>query len=502
MKDSAQLGAKARTFGWRLLTPGNTLSQRVVHAGFWAFALRIADRLFGLARTVILARLLAPEDFGLFGIALLALSMLETFSETGFNAAIIQKKGDVKPYLDTAWTVQVIRGFLLALLLLVIAPYVAMFFGEPGAASLVRALALVTVLRGLVNTGVIYFRKELEFHKEFIYMFSGTLVDLAVSIPAALILRNAWALIFGLVVGQFVRMVVSYLLHPYRPRPRLERARARELYTFGRWIFASHVLVFLLNHGDDMLLGKLLGATALGLYQMAYRLSNLPATELTHVISQVTFPVYSKLQDQLARVRQAYLQTLQVIAFISFPIAAGVAFLASDFTRVFLGGQWIPMVPAMQVLALWGLIRSISATTGPLFQGLGRPKIATILQLIRLAVLASCIFPLTTLWGMVGTAIAVVLSALCVDPFALDIARRMCRARAHEVAKVFLAPFLASGLMWAGLRGLKRLAFPVVDLFSFALLVATGAGIYLLSAALLSRWTGCKIIFVLDVDKK
>jgi len=487
LRTVAQLVKRTRALGQRLLTPGNTLSQRVIHAGFWAFALRIVDRLFGLARTVILARLLAPEDFGLFGIALLALSMLETFSETGFNAAIIQKKGDVKPYLDTAWTVQVIRGFLLAILLLVIAPYVAMFFGEPGAASLVRALALVTVLRGLVNTGVLYFRKELEFHKEFIYMFSGTLVDLAVSIPAALILRNAWALIFGLVVGQFVRMVVSYLLHPYRPRPRLERARARELYTFGRWIFASHVLVFLLNHGDDMLLGKLLGATALGLYQMAYRLSNLPATELTHVISQVTFPVYSKLQDQLARVRQAYLQTLQVIAFISFPIAAGIAFLASDFTRVFLGEQWMLMVPAMQILAIWGLSRSIAATTGPLFSGMGVPRISTWLQLTKLILMAIFIYPCTVLWGISGTALAVTVSALIVDPICVCIAAKALRSKIRSIARIFLTPSVGSMMMLLSITLVGRLATQAITLGIFIKYAAVGCIVYLVTIMILDR---------------
>ena len=478
---------RTRALGQRLLTPGNTLSQRVIHAGFWAFALRIVDRLFGLARTVILARLLAPEDFGLFGIALLALSMLETFSETGFNAAIIQKKGDVKPYLDTAWTVQVIRGFLLAILLLVIAPYVAMFFGEPGAASLVRALALVTVLRGLVNSGVLYFRKELEFHKEFIYMFSGTLTDLGVAILAALILRNAWALIWGLLAGQFVRIVVSYLVHPYRPRPQLRRDKARELYTFGRWIFASSILVFLLNHGDDIFLGKLLGATALGLYQMAYRLSNLPATEITHVISQVTFPAYSKLQDRLPQLRQAYLQTLQVTAFLSFPITGAIIFFAPDFTRIFLGDQWMPMVPAMQILAVWGLSRSIAATTGPLFSGMGVPRISTWLQLIKLILMGVFIYPFTVLWGISGTAIAVAISALIVDPICIYVATKILRSRVLCTMRVFLTPVAGSMTMLLSMTLLSHLSTKVLTLGDFLGHVVLGGVVYIVTIIMLDR---------------
>ena len=207
-------------------------------SGFWAFALRVGNRLFGLARTVVLARLLSPADFGLFGIALLASAALETVTETGFEAALIQKKGDVKPYLDTAWTMQVIRGFVLAGILVVGAPMVAAFFREPQAALLLKVMALVVLVKGFTNIGVVFFQKELEFHRQFAYVFSGTLADLAVAITAAFVLRNAWALVCGFLAGNLVRAVASYIVHPHRPRLRMEGARAKELYTYGRWIWA------------------------------------------------------------------------------------------------------------------------------------------------------------------------------------------------------------------------------------------------------------------------
>jgi len=165
----------------------------VVRGGFWVFALRILDQLFKLVRTIVLARLLAPKDFGLFGIALLAMSALETFSQTGFQQALIQTKRDIRPYLDTAWTVQAIRGTVLALILFGIAPYVAAFFGEPAAVSLLRVLGLSILFQGFANIGVVYFQKELEFHKQFAYQLSGTPVDLVVAITAAVLLRSAWA---------------------------------------------------------------------------------------------------------------------------------------------------------------------------------------------------------------------------------------------------------------------------------------------------------------------
>ena len=122
-------------------------------------------------------------------------------------------------------------------------------------------------------------------------------------------------------------------------------------------------------------MGKVLGLTALGLYQLSYTLSNLPATEITHVVSRVTFPAYSKLQEDLPRVRSAYLKVLQFISFLSFPLAGAIFIFLPDFVSIFLGDKWTPMVPAAQVLVMAGLLRSIAATTGPIFHALGKPKI-------------------------------------------------------------------------------------------------------------------------------
>lgn len=475
----------------RFIAPGDRLSQRVMHAGLWAFMLRVADRLIGLAQIVVLARILAPEDFGLFGIALLALSVLETFSQTGFNAALIQKRGDILPYLDTAWTVQAIRGFLLAAILLAIAPSVAVFFGEPGAAPLVQALALYQIFGGLVNTGVLYFRKELEFHKEFLYMFSGTLMNLAVAIPAALILRNAWALIFGLIAGQFVRMIVSYLVHPYRPRPRFDRAQNKELSGFGKWVLGSSALVFLVTQGDSILVGKLLGATALGYYQMAYKISNIPATEITSVISSVSFPAYSKLQDRIERLREAYLQVLQVTAFISFPIAGLILVLAPEFTNIFLGENWMPIVPAMQVLALAGLARSIAGTSGNLFYAIGKPKIDTIWQIGRLVVFAALIYPFTLEWGFIGASVAVFLSILISGIGFYLTAIKLMNYNKMIFFKAIAYPLMSTAMAVLMISGLKTIIGD--GIIEFILAILMGILAYSIAIYLSERFFDYKI---------
>ena len=477
-----------------LKTPGDTLSQKVVKGGFWVFFLRIVNRGFSLIRLIILARILSPNDFGLMGIALLTMSTLETFSQTGFQAALIQKKEDIESYLDSAWTVLILRGFVLFVILYFIAPYAAVFFNTPEAKPIIRVIGFSILFQAFTNIGITYFKKELEFNKEFIYQFSGTLADFIVAISAVLILRNVWALVLGLLAGNIVRCFVSYLIHPYRPHLSKDLGKAKELFGFGKWITGSSILVFLITQGDDIFVGKILGTTALGFYQLAYRISNMPATEITHVISQVTFPAYSKLQDNIPKLREAYLKVLQVTAFLSFPIAGLIFVLAPDFTKIFLGEKWMPMVPAMRVLTLWGLIRSIGATTGPIFQGVGKPRIATKLQFVRLIILAVIIYPLTIKWGILGASLAVLLSILPVEPFTFYLTIKIIKCRIWEFGKLIVLPILCVIFMSAAILAFKFFIFISVELFSFFVLVAIGAVAYI-SVAIAFDWLfGYKII--------
>jgi len=455
----------------RLRKPGDTLSERVVHGGIWVFILRIVNRIFGLIRIIILARLLAPNDFGLFGIAMLALATLQGFSRTGFDQALIQKKEDTEPYLNSAWTVQIIRGFILAIILLVGAPLVGIFFEEPRAIMLVRVLGASVFLESLKNIGIVYFQKEMEFHKQFVYQFSGTIADIAVAIPAALILRSVWALVFGLLAGNFVRVIVSYIIHPYRPSFRLDWDKNKELFNFGRWILGSGVLVFLITQGDDIFVGKLLGVTMLGFYQMAYRISNMPATEITHVISQVTFPAYSKLQDDIPKLREAYLKVLQATSFLSFPIAGLIFVLAPDFTRIFLGEKWMPMVPAIMVLVWWGVIRSLVASMSPIFLAVGKPNILTKMQFFQTILLFTLIYPLSVNYSIMGTSLAVLFSAILMFFIRNRIFIRTIRCKSWLLYRNVFYPMIITAISGLLIIFTKISIFDSVNIYQFFLLI-------------------------------
>ena len=462
-----------------LTKSGGSLSQRTVRGGFWVFSLRIVQQLFGLARLLILARILAPSDFGLMGIALLAMSTLETFSQTGFQAALIQKKENIESYLDAAWTVLILRGLLLFGILYFAAPFVASFFDTPEAKPIIQVIGFSLLFQAFTNIGVIYFQKELEFNKEFIYQFAGTLSDFIVAVSAVLILRNVWALVFGMLAGNAVRCFMSYLIHPYRPRLSRDLKKAKELFGFGKWILGSSILVFLLTQGDDIFVGKLLGAVALGFYQMAYRISNLPATELSHLIAKVMFPTYSKLHN-IQKLRASYLTVLQLTTFLSIPIAGLFFVLAPDFTKIFLGVKWMPMVPAMQVLAFYGALRAIGATTGVVFLAVGQPEIRTKIQSAQLVLLAVLIYPFTMCWGILGTSLAVTTYALIFNFVAVCKVLKIVKSGFGKPAKITILPLAGALIMICAIWGIKTYIFENnIDAISLSLLIIISLFVYL-----------------------
>jgi len=449
---------------------------RSIRGGLWVFTAQVIGKGFGIVRLIILARLLAPEDFGIMGIAMLAITTLETFSKTGIEAALIQRKDNIKPFLDAAWTFLVIRGFIIFLLLFFSAPLVAIFFNSPPAASIIRFLGVYALFKAFTNIGVIYLEKELEFKKQFFFQVSGTLADMIVSIVLSILLRNVWALIFGLLAGQITLLCVSYIIHPLRPRFSFKLKQVKELLSYGKWILGSSILGFIISKGDDIVVGKMLNPATLGFYQMAFRLSNLPTTEITQVISRVTFAAYSKIQDNASRLRNAVTRTLRLVSFISVPMGGGMFILAAEMTRVFLGEKWLPIVPAFELLCFVGVVRSITANFGSILNSQGRPDIQTRASLLNMTTLGLSIYHLVKHFGMMGAVysrMVTFLSQFYVWPYVL----RILQMSLKEMLKTFSLPFISTLVMVFSISMAKNI-FYQVNLLNLLSLLAVGLLVY------------------------
>jgi lipopolysaccharide exporter len=440
-----------------LITPGQKLSQRVVFAGFWIVASRVCARALGVLRIIVLARLLAPEAFGLVAVGLLAIDLVYAFTRTGFSQSLIQQKGDIRDYLDTAWVMNIMRGLVLAVILFGAAPLIAGFFDAPEARSIVQVMAALVLIQGFGNPGTIYLSKELEIHKRFVLEISQVLVDLVVSITAAVLLRNAWALVFGALAANVTELVVSYLIQPYRPRIRFDWAKAKTMFHFGKWLTLSSWFAYFSGRGDSIVIGKMMGTVSLGLYQMARRVSDLFSQDIINSTMDVAFPAYSKLQDNIPKLRQAFLLSLETLASIVLPVGVVIFLLAPDFTPVILGEQWIPSVPAMRFLGLAAAIQCLLSTGKSLFYSLRRPALDFGMNQISIVVMFALFFPLIKQYGLQGAAIAVLLGTVSALPFFVWRLTRLLEIRPRDYLRVLMAPAAIILIMVVGTIAVKQI---------------------------------------------
>lgn len=420
----------------------------MVHGGFWALLLRVANKSLSLTRTIVLARLLAPEDFGQFAVAMLSISLLDRFSRTGFEDALIQKDEDIEPYLNTAWSVSALRGILIFSVLFLGAPIIAKFFDSTQSAMVIKILALNSLLTGFRSIGIVYFQKEMAFNKLFFYEIFATVIELLVAVTLAFILRSVWAMVFANLSANFVRLVISHAIYPSRPKLALDKQKFHELFRFGKWVMGSSILIFLNIQGDDIFVGKLLGVTQLGLYQMAFLISNLPATEISYIVSLVALPAFSKIQNDPPKLRTAYLNLLQLTTFVAIPIAVLIYTLSPPFINLFLGVKWIPLIPALKVLVFFGAIRTIMATTVPFFHAVGKPAIITKAALIQLIITVLAIYPLTVKYQIIGTSLAILIAGFAILVYLLHQISIIAAITKAALLRLFVIPLSSMSAVW------------------------------------------------------
>lgn len=478
----------------RLTVDGSTEAQ-TVQSGIWVAGINIGDRSLQLLKVILLARLLSPEAFGLLGIALLSIAALRQFSRLGFDEALIQHEEDnVDVYLNTAWVMKIIRGAVIAIIAFLSAPYLAVFFGEAKAEPLIRIIGFSPLILGLQNPAIMYFQKSLNFHREFAYQVGGRFIDLIVAVVIALAFGSVWALPIGIIMMNLTKFVLSYQIHEYRPHIDFNLKYGKEMFGFGKWMFASAILVFLYSQGDDAFIGWFFGATTLGFYQIAYRLSNAPATEVTHVISRVAFPAFSKVQNNVERLRNGYLRAVQLSAIIGFPMATGIIAVAPQFVLAVLGNQWEPMIPLIQILAIWGAIRGFGANVGAVFKAVGRPDYEAKLQAIKVLTIALLIFPIADQFGVLGVAALIVGSDIIIQPISLYLVLSITEANVKQLIAVVAYPLLNSIGMAIVVIKVNRYLFTKTGVIQLSIMIVCGVLCYFCSMWFIEKQTSYEFI--------
>jgi len=384
----------------------------------WMGSLRIFTRGVAYIKIAIIARILTPHQFGLFGIASLVLIFLETLTGTGINVFLVQEKKIAK-YLDTAWTISILRGILISVAIALLAPAISNFFDSSESQRLLLLISIVPFLRGFINPSIIDFRKKLEFHKEFKFKLSLFIIESVVTIVFALLTKEASSIIYGLIVGALFEMVVSHVFILPRPKLGCKRKYARKIIQKGKWVTSSGILNYLAHQGDDIVVGYLLSPASLGIYQNAFKISSLPLTEVAQVVSSVTFPIYSKISGDLARLRNACGKVLVLTSFIIVPLGLIFYLFPKQIILVILGENWLEATGALQVLSIYGVIKAYLNTAKSIFHSLKRQDVVARLSFLEFFALAVIIIPFIRQHDIIGAGYASVISVIVAFPVAM-----------------------------------------------------------------------------------
>lgn len=325
-------------------------------------SMRWTDRLVGLLSTIILARLLVPDDFGIIAMASLTIGLVEVLLDLGVNVALVQNRAPTPQHYDTAWTLRLAQTGVAAVAVAAAAAPAAGYFGDPRIVLVLYVMALALVLGGLENIGVVTFQKEMRFGLDFRLLFSKRLAGFVITIAAAWLLRSYWALVIGTIGGRLVGVVLSYQLHPMRPR--LSLSKLSELFSVSQWTLLNGIAAYLNRSLHKFGVARVSSSATTGAYALADDISAMPASELLAPLNRVLFPAFVEAKENMVELKRLYLLAQALQTMVAVPACVGLALVAHDAVLVLLGRTWLVAVPFVQLLSLANIFQAITTSGG------------------------------------------------------------------------------------------------------------------------------------------
>lgn len=461
------------------------LARTTVTGTAWNYGAFALGKALVFASTILLARLLVPEDFGLVALGMLVIAFLESLSDLGVGHALIYRAEDPDRTGSVAFEINLLVGLVLTTLMLVSAPLAGDFFDEPRLVPVLRVLAVGFLLSALRNVHESRLKKELAFRRRFVPEIARTAAKGLISVLMAWFGFGVWSLVWGQIAGGLTSTLLYWSAARWRPRLVLDRAIARALLGYGGQIVFVKIMAAFLKNVDYLIIGRRLNAMELGFYVLAFRIPELLIVSLCTVASQALFPAYAKLQNDPAALRRGFLTTLRYMALITVPMGVGTAIVAPDFVNLFYTSRWVPSIPVMQMLALYSMFQALSFNVGDVYKAIGKPSILSSLGAVRLLVTVPVLW-IAAEHGILGVAIGQAVTAVGFTVLGLGIACRLLSTRWRDVASALRPAFVGAAMMVIGTLALERVLSPPTRL---VVLVLAGAAIYALTLWLVERQT-------------
>ncbi|MEP6719609.1 MAG: oligosaccharide flippase family protein [bacterium] len=471
------------------------LGKRVRSGLNWNVSSSLVAEAIRFARSVVLARILVPEDFGLFGMALTIVAAVNAVTMFGLDRSIVANKfanrDELKTHLDTVWSAGLIRSVVIALLVAASAFPTSRFYGQPQLKIIIPILGLVSLVQGFQNIGLVILRKEVSFARIFWYELATNVAGIALTVALGLIMRNVWALVIGLLLTTTVGTILSYVFHSYRPRLSFEKIALRRILTLGKFALLIAGASFVMNMADNVMVGRLLGTSALGNYSLAFNIASAPISVLVFSLSAVLFPAYAEITAQRPNTLElAFTKVFSIALMIMVTIAVPFFLLAGEVVELLFGAKWTSAGKVLRVLALVIPLRGLSLIISTFFWGLNRPRDVAVGTTLEAVVFLAALYPLITAFGLTGAAWAGIIAYSFGSIIRLHALSEIIPGISARLLRISLLIFAATGAgLLIGGVGLRFFTSPLLRVIVGGLLSTIIPTVILLSVkADLRRW--------------
>lgn len=392
----------------------------------WYTMLPVAVHVFRFANSILLARLLDPEDFGLIGIALVLVYFSNSLTDFGFSKGIVQGRNVNESHFSALLTVNLVLAAIFYFIVCVGSASAERFFDIPYLGNAIDAVATVILLSGVAATSTARLRRELAFRALAIIEALKVVCSMSISLPMAMMGFSFWSIIAATVASTALSSMLLILSAGGIPRPSFNLSPLRDLVSFSLWDFAGSQIKLLSEQGDKLIIGKILGASSLGFYDKAYGLTRMPNDQIAARVAQVSFATLARLQDKPDELRRVYRKMLTVTSVILCPTFLGLYVVADDFVMVLLGEKWAPMIPAFKILCLSFLASALASIAVSANQAMGFARQQTLARGALVCLLLAGLL-MSAKWGITAAAIvtlaynalflisAVIITRQCID---------------------------------------------------------------------------------------
>lgn len=424
-----------------------TLTRKTTLGILWISLSNVLIKIINFIIILILARLLEPEDFGLFALGTMVVYFFEIFRDLGMGSALIYKTEDIDKAANSAFFLFPSIASAFFFISYITAPFIADFFNEQQLGTIIRVLSLSNVIWSFGSLPSFLLDKNLEFKKQLIRQIFPKIFYGIITIFLAYWGFGVWSLIIGTLIFWLLSVLFTWSLVDWRPSYKFYKKTAFELLDYGKQVAGSNILIYLITIVDVFILGKILNTTYVGYYSIAMGISGLFTTQITNVIQRVMFPVFSIIQGDKITLKRGFMATMKYVSAISIPTSFGIFIMAEDLIKVLFGDKWLPAVAALQILCIYGLNRSLLSTIDQLYLAVGEPEVRTKLNLLQLILMSILIYPLTMRYGIFGTSIAVMLPSALIVVLTFKVAGKIIEENFMYIPRSIMPIFVGSLIM-------------------------------------------------------